>query len=165
HDVAATTSGSVAYDLDVPDFEAVPLAMSGLALTSMTTDRFVVAKDDAPMRAVLPAPPIAERDLPRRSEVWVYAEVYDNLGPIEHTTRITTTLTSASGAIVYHTTSDHDPKEFHGQHGTFRYRVRVPLADAAAGRCVLTVEARTTGDRPEIAKRQVPIVVADTMTP
>ncbi|HZR23920.1 MAG TPA: VWA domain-containing protein [Vicinamibacterales bacterium] len=165
HDVAATTSGSVAYDLDVPDFDTVPLAMSGLALTSMTTDRFVVAKDDAPMRAVLPAPPIAERDLPRRSEVWVYAEVYDNLGPIEHTTRITTTLTSASGAIVYHTTSDHDPKEFRGQHGTFRYRVRVPLADAAAGRCVITVEARTTGDRPEIAKRQVPIVVADTMTP
>jgi hypothetical protein len=158
-DANAGAVGSVTYDLDVPDFDKLPLAMSGVVLTSISAGRYVVAKDDASIHAVLPAPPITERSFPQGSEVWAFAEVYDNLGGASHLTEIATTLTSESGAVVYHVTSDHDPREFHGQHGTFRYRIRVPLTDAGPGAYVIAIEARTKGDSTAGAKREVPITV------
>lgn len=165
HDEAGNTTGSIGYDLDVPDFGGRPLAMSGLVLTSVESDRMVVAKPDAAMSQVLPAPPITARAFSQADQVWLFAEVYDALGDAPHTTTIATTLRSDTGAVVYTTTSDHDPAEFHGQHGTFRYRVRVPLAGVAAGSYVLSVEAHTNGRRVESAVQHVPIrVTADKVT-
>jgi hypothetical protein len=69
HDQAGGALGSVAYDLDVPDFQTIPLSMSGLVLTSIATGRMVVAKADAQMKDVLPAPPIAQRSFPQSNQI------------------------------------------------------------------------------------------------
>jgi VWFA-related protein len=160
-DQMGAATGSIGYDLDVPDFDNVPLALSGMVLTSLTTRRFVVAKADPQLQAVLPAPPITERTFSRGSEVWLFAEVYDNLGETPHRTAITTTLASDTGTVVYSSTSDHDPADFHGQHGTFRYRLRVPLSDLAPGRYVISIEAKTHEGPAETATREVPITVVE----
>jgi VWFA-related protein len=159
HDEAGGALGSVAYDLEVPDFYALPFSMSGLVLTSLATGRMVVAKADAQMKDVLPAPPIAERSFPQNDQVWLFAEVYDNAGSIPHTVTIETTLRSAGGAVVYQVDEEHASSEIAGPRGSYRYRARVPLRDLEPGAYVLTVTARARLGREETASRQVPMTV------
>ncbi len=78
HDTSGGAVGSVAYDLEVPDFYKLPFSMSGLVMTSPSTSQMVVVKADAELMNVLPAPPVAERSFPRSDEIVLFAEVYDN---------------------------------------------------------------------------------------
>jgi VWFA-related protein len=149
--------GSVAYDLDVPDFSKRLLGISGLVLTSLTTGRMEVAKADAEIKEMLPAPPIATRSFPQRDQIWIFAEVYDNVGDAPHTVNIGTTLTSESGAVVYTVAADHPSSEFVG--GVIKYRARVPLNDLEPGRYILAVNARASLGRSETTSQQVPISV------
>jgi VWFA-related protein len=162
HEVDGGTVGSVAYELDVPDFSAAPLTLSGLVLTSLATGRMEVAKADAQMKDVLPAPPIAVRTFPRSDQIWLFAEIYDNAGDTPHAVTIGTTVTSTTGTVVYKTSAEHPSSEFTGTHGIFRYRARVPLNDLEPGAYVLSVEARTRLGPPghdETARQQVLIEV------
>jgi hypothetical protein len=102
-----------------------------------------VAKADAQMKDVLPAPPIAVRTFPRSDQIWLFAEIYDNAGDTPHAVTIGTTVTSTTGTVVYKTSAEHPSSEFTGTHGIFRYRARVPLNDLEPAAYVLSVEART----------------------
>ena len=159
HDQSGGAVGSVAYDLDVPDFHTLPLSMSGLTITSIATSRMVVAKADGLMKDVLPAPPITERAFPQSDQLWFFAEIYDNAGETPHTVTIGTTVTSESGAVVYRLDAEHSSSEFNGPRGVFRHRGRVPLADLAPGAYVLKVEARAHLGRDETVSRQIPYTV------
>jgi hypothetical protein len=159
HDQSGGALGSVAYDLDVPDFHTLPLSMSGLAITSIATDRMVVAKADAPMKEVLPAPPITGRAFPQGDQLWFYAEIYDNAGDTLHTVTIGTTVTSGSGAVVYRLDAEHSSSEFNGPRGVFRHRGRIPLTDLPPGAYVLKIEARAHLARDEVVSRQIPYTV------
>jgi hypothetical protein len=143
----------------VPDFQTMPLSMSGLVLTSIATGRMVVAKADAQMKDVLPAPPITERSFPESDQLWFFAEIYDNVGSTPHTVTIRTTVTTESGTAVYTSDAEHSSTEFTGPRGVFRHRARVPLSDLAPGAYVLTLETRAHLSREEIASRQVPFTV------
>ncbi len=158
-DQAGGAVGSVAYDLDVPDFHALPLSLSGLTLTSIGTGRMVVAKADPVMKDVLPAPPIAGRVFPQNDQLWFFAEIYDNAGDTPHTVTIGTTVTSESGAVVYSLDTEHASSEFTGPRGVFRHRGRIPLNDFPPGAYVLTVEARAHVGRDERVSRQIPYTV------
>ena len=70
HDVAGGALGSVLYDLDVPDFEKAPLAMSGLVLTSAASSLSPTAKPDADLRQVLPGPAGGDARVSRRTISW-----------------------------------------------------------------------------------------------
>jgi len=159
HDQAGGALGSVAYDLEVPDFQTLPLSMSGLVLTSLATGRMVVAKADAQMKDVLPAPPITERSFPKSDQLWFFAEIYDKAGDMPHAVTIGTTVTAESGTVAYKSEAEHSSTEFTGARGVFRHRGRVPLTDLAPGAYVLTVETRTHLGREEVASRQVPFTV------
>jgi VWFA-related protein len=159
HDQAGGALGSLAYDLDVPDFGTMPLSMSGLVLTSINTGRMVVAKADPLMKDLLPAPPIIERSFPQSDQLWFLAEIYDNAGSTPHTLTIATTVTAASGTVAYKSEAEHSSTEFTGPRGVFRHRARVPLADVAPGAYVLSVETRMHLPREQTASRQVPFTV------
>jgi hypothetical protein len=159
HDQGGGALGSVAYDLEVPDFHALPFSMSGLVVTSLVTGRMVVAKADAQMKEVLPAPPIAERAFPQNDQVWLFAEVYDNTGNTPHVVTVATTVTAETGTLVYQVASEHPSSEFSGAKGTFRYRTRVPLNDLEPGAYVLTVQARAHPGLDGTASQKVPITV------
>ncbi len=161
-DQAGGALGSVPYDLDVPDFHTSPFSMSGLVVTSISTGRMVVAKEDAQMKDVLPAPPIAERSFPQNDQVWVYAEVYDNAGNTPHSVNIATTLTSASGAVVYKVDEDHASSAVGDPRATYKYRARVPLSDVVPGAYVLAIEARARLGREETVSHRLPITVTAT---
>ena len=158
-DGAGGAVGSVAYDLEVPDFYKLPFSMSGLVMTSLSTNAMVVVKADAQLMDVLPAPPVAERSFPQTDEIALFAEVYDNAGNSPHTVDIGTTVTSDDGKVVFKMDEERSSTEIGGPRGGYGYKARVPLRDLAPGSYVITVEARSRLGRDTMASRQVQIKV------
>jgi VWFA-related protein len=159
HDTSGGAVGSVAYDLEVPDFYKLPFSMSGLVMTSPSTSGMVVVKADAELMNVLPAPPVTERSFPRTDEIALFAEVYDNAGSTPHKVDIGTTVTADDGRVVYKQSEEHSSTEIGGARGGYGYTARVPLKDLAPGSYVITVEARSRLGRDVAASRQVQIDV------
>lgn len=143
NELASKAVGSVLYDLEVPDFSKTPLAMSGIALTSVASSRVPTVRPDEEMRQLLPAPPIATRIFPPDDEIALFAEVYDNAAATPHKVDITTTVTSDEGKVVFTAEETRDSSDIQGKSGGYGYTTRVPLKGLPAGLYVLKVEARS----------------------
>jgi VWFA-related protein len=159
HDEGGGAVGSVAYDLDVPDFYKLPFSMSGLIMTSLSTGSMVVVKADDQLKDLLPAPPVVERSFPQGDEIALFAEVYDNEARSPHKVDMETRLTSDAGNVVFKIDEARDSTEIGGARGGYGYTARVPLTDLAPGLYVLTVEAKSRLGRDAAASRQVQITV------
>jgi hypothetical protein len=157
---AGGRAGSTVYDLEVPDYSAAPLMLSGLVLSS----------DDALQTPTMPirtealafpsGPPAARRSFSQGDQLTVFGEVYDNARTdAARAASMTTTLRNATGAVVRTTTSRVSPPAQDARSAVFRFISRVPLADIAPGRYVIRVDARGDfGDRPS-ASRDIQILV------
>ena len=77
-------TGSVHYDLVVPDFAREPLSVSGLILASAASGAVPTAGAIPELGDVLPAPPTTARVFSTQDEIAVLAEVYDNQGAQPH---------------------------------------------------------------------------------
>jgi VWFA-related protein len=156
-DVNGGAAGSVLYDIDVPDYEARGLSMSGLSLAATSGTAMLMARNDEEIRKVLPTSPVAQRAFSSNDELTVYAEVYETAGVPPHKVEITSTLTSDAGTALFRMAQERDGAELQG--AGFRHVVRIPLTDMPAGRYVVTVEARSRVPGPEPVRREVPIQV------
>jgi VWFA-related protein len=147
----AVSTGSVHYDLEVPDFSKERLVMSGLVLSSRTGDAALTLGADASFGGALPAPPTALRDFPVNDELALYAEVYDNVLKPPHQVDITSTIRTDVGREVYRASEARASGELGGSKGGFGYTARIPLKGLPPGLYVLTVEAgsRLGNDEPE----------------
>ena len=160
-DVVGGAIGSLSYDLEVPDFVKNPLTISGVALTSMAGSHLVTVRPDEPLRAVLPAPPIAMRTFPQNDELALFAEVYERAGAPPHSIDIAAIVRSDEGTVVFKQEEERRSAELQGASGGYGYQARVPLSDLEPGLYVLTLEARSRlGDHPA-AVRQVPFRVVE----
>ncbi len=147
--------GSVIYDLDVPDFYKLPMAMSGVTITSMAGSAMMTAKPDEQLKAVLPAPPIAMRTFAQNDELAIFTEVYDNSGKGPHKVDIVTSVLTDEGKPVFKVEDVRDSSELGGAKGGYGYTTRVPLADLAPGLYVLNVDAKSRLGNDNVANRQV----------
>ena len=143
HETGGGALGSVLYDLDVPDFYKTAFSMSGLAITSMAASVLPTAKADELLRAMLPAPPSAQRTFPPNDELAIFAEVYDNAASTAHKVDITTTVTSDTAKVVFKAAEERSSSDIQGKSGGYGYATRVPLRDIEPGIYVLKVEARS----------------------
>jgi hypothetical protein len=151
-DVATGTVGALSYDLEIPDYQKLPLSMSGLLLTSTSGSATPTARGDAELQRLLPGPPTSLRTFPQTDELVLFAEVYDRTGATPHTVDITTTLKSVGGRIVFEHSDERSSAELQGANGGYGHTVTVPMSELEPGRYVLTVEARSRlGD---VASRQ-----------
>jgi len=156
-DGARNVTGSVLYDLDVPDFAAEPLAMSGVVLGVTRAAPPAMARDEA-IEAALGATPVTRRRLSAADgEVVAHAEVYDR-EPAPHDLTITATLRGAAGTVVFDDAERHRSPDA-GAGGTHRYTVQVPLADVPPGDYVLTVEAASHGSAGRTVQRRIPLAI------
>ena len=135
--------GSLAHDVDVPDFSKGLLTMSGIAISSAYASRVATANPDPGFKDVLPSPPTAVRDFPRGDELALFVEVYDNQGKTPHRVAIKTTIAADDGRLAFSASDERRSEELQGARGGYGYVLKVPLAGFAPGRYVLRVEAQT----------------------
>ena len=150
-------TGSVHYDLVVPDFLKDPLSVSGIMVASRTSAGVPTAGAIPDLGDALPAPPTTARTFSASDELAVLAEVYDNEGAQPHSVGITTTLKAEGRVQVFANSETRSSKELGGARGGYGYTTKIPLKDLAPGLYVLTIEARSTLGRTDAASRQVQI--------
>jgi VWFA-related protein len=165
HDNGNATSGSVTYDLEVPDFSKQPLSMSGVLLTSLSGAEMATIKQDELVKEVMPAPPIAARSFPQNDEIAIFAEIYDNAVGTPHRVDIVTTLQTDDGRVLFKAEEERASSELQGAKGGYGYATRIPLTDIAPGLYVLNVQARSRLGSEVGVGRQIRITITPAQGP
>ena len=150
-------TGSVHYDLVVPDFLKDPLNISGIVVTSRTAGEVPTAGVIPDLGDALPGPPTTAREFSTADELAVLAEVYDNEGAQSHSVDITSTLKAEGRVQVFTNSERRSSKELGGTRGGYGYTTRIPLRDLAPGLYVLRVEAKSSLGRSEATARELQI--------
>jgi len=153
-------SGSVLYDIEVPDFTKGPLALSGISLTSVETSGLHVSSGRNALTEVMPGPMTAIRQFSGNDRLAVYAEVYDNIGDKEtHTVTVRTVLRTEEGVPVRTVAAERSSAVMNRRQDGYGFLFEIPLTGIASGSYVLHVEAiANAGDRPR-QSRSIPIRV------
>jgi VWFA-related protein len=153
---AGGRTGSVFYDLVVPDFAAEGLAMSGVLVTSTASSAMPTARPDEQFRDLLPAPATAVREFDGRDTLATFVEVYDNTKANDARVDITTQLLADDGRSVFQTAEVRAKSELQGSRGGYGVATRIPLQELPAGLYVLKVEAASRLGGVAPASQQVP---------
>jgi hypothetical protein len=139
------TAGSVVSDLEVPDFYKLPLAMSGLTLTSSAASQAPTARvKDDPVGLLLMRSPVAVREFTRDDQLTLFAEIYENQQNLPpHKIDITTEVRAEGGRVVFSNREERSSTELQGGRGGYGYTVQIPLKDFAAGLYVVHVQGKS----------------------
>jgi len=154
-------TGSVFYDLDVPDFRKERLMLGGLLMTTPSVQQTPSIQPDPLVSKLLPAPATSRREFPRSDVLALYTEIYDNDASRQaRRIDVTVRLISEGGTDVLASrdelangTAGEKPWEMYG------YAKRIPLKEVAPGRYVLRVEAAVRGAAAAPATREALITV------
>jgi hypothetical protein len=149
-------SGSVVYDIEVPDFEEEELVLSGVSLTSVETSAQRVSAGRNLLTGVLPGPLTATRQFSISDRIAVYAEVYDNSPPTDPVT-VSAELRTLAGAAVRSATSEKSSNTLNQRRSGNAYLLEVPLEGVPPAAYVLRVQATASDVR--IRSRDIPILV------
>ena len=142
-DGGSGATGSVLYDVEVPDFAKESLTMSGLLLSSAYASRIPTANPDPDLKDVLPGQPTAMRDFPRNDQLALFTEVYDNQTNVAHRVSIKTTVIADDGKVMHTAEDERKSEELQGAKGGYGYATTIDTKTLAPGRYVLRVEATT----------------------
>ena len=158
-------TGSVFYDLTVPDFTKEKFNMSGVVLTAATAQVTPTAEADKVLQQALPGPPTTRREFYPIDVLAIYAEVYDRYWTdVPHTVDVTTRLVDEQGKEVTRTADTRKSSEFQSaatKGGFFGYSAQVPLADVKPGRYMLEVEAKARLKDAPAVRREMLITVVE----
>jgi hypothetical protein len=148
------TTGSVVYDLDVPDFSKAPLTLSGVTIGSAATARIFSMNTKTAFASALPGNVTATREFDSGDVIGLYVEAYENLRNVTpHTVTFTAELRAEGGTAVRKASEDRSSAELQGSRGGFGFNTQLPLNDVTPGLYVIHVEARAnTGDRPAVSR-------------
>jgi VWFA-related protein len=147
-------SGSVVYDLDVPDFSKSALMMSGVTLGSMATSQITTMNSKAVFAATLPGNITSTRVFDAGDDLGIYTEVYETVkNDPPHTVSLTAQLRAEGGTVVRAVSNERSSSELRGSRGGYGFTARLPLTDVPPGLYVVHLEARANaGDRPTVSK-------------
>ena len=152
--------GTVFYDLDVPDFERSPLAMSGLLLSAPSAQRVMTMQPDETVSKVLPGSPTSRRTFSTSDPLAVYAEIYAAAGQASPRVDVTTRLIAQSGQEVSVSRDElSSPATGRDKSATYSLSRTIPLGEVPPGAYLLRVEAQRRGDPDRTAVRETPITV------
>ena len=154
-------TGSVFYDLDVPDFRKEKLMLGGLLMTTPSVQQTPSIQPDPVVSKLLPAPATSRREFPQSDVLALYTEIYDN-----DTSRqprhidVSLRVVSENGSEVLvsrdelvNGTAGEKPWDIYG------YAKRIPLKGLAPGRYVVRIEAAVRGKDDATATREAPITI------
>lgn len=150
--------GTVAYDLEVPDYSRTTFMLSGLALTSSSANAYVTTAPDPLLKHVLPPAPIATRAFDRQERLAAFVELYVTPGPVPSGVDFVATVRSAAKGRTIFSTRDTRALEASTRSLTHGFKAEVPLRDFTPGMYVLRVEATSTAKGQSIY-REIPFEV------
>ena len=149
-------SGTVIYDLEVPDFSKRGLSMSGVVLTTAIDEELVVRHQD-PLKGIIADVPTTTRTFAAGDALAVSAVVYGNGGPSSRSLAASVELQTADGRRVRGAERQIQPADMpRGEH-TLTEALR--LDGLAPGAYVIQVEAKSATDPKLAVTRRVPIEV------
>ncbi|HTM03999.1 MAG TPA: VWA domain-containing protein [Vicinamibacterales bacterium] len=147
-----SATGSVVYDVDVPNFSTT-IGVSSVVLTSRAISEGATIVADADLRGDLPAPPGALRTFAKDDQLTVLTEVYDNRQtPGE--LLVNASVTTPDGDVVKKV-----PLTPISGSDRPRYIATVPLDGYAPGKYVLIVDARAQANAQAVLAPPVPFSV------
>src|SRR5688572_19140251 len=154
-------TGSVFYDLDVPDFRKEKLMLGGLLMTTPSVQQTPSIQPDPVVSKLLPAPATSRREFPQSDVLALYTEIYDNDSSRQaRRIDVTVRLVAEDGSNIIvsreelvNGTSGEKPWDIYG------FAKRIPLKALAPGRYVLRVEAVVRGGETAPATREAIITV------
>jgi hypothetical protein len=142
-------TGSVFYDLEVPDFRKDKLMMGGLLVASNLAQQTPSIQPDKVLEKVMPAPATSRREFSQRDLIALYTEIYDNIGSAQaRHIDIAVRIVSADGKDAFAVRDVLEnggvaPKKAWEIYG---YSKEIPLKNIAPGRYALRVEAQVRGN-------------------
>ena len=148
-DEVAGMTGTVFYDLEVPDFRKEKLMMGGLVLASAAGQQTPSIQPDPVLSKMMPAPATSRREFSQRDILALYTEIYDNIESQQaRRLDIAVRMLSESGAEVFAVRDEVEnggvaPKKPWDIYG---YSKEIELKNVAPGRYVLRVEAQVRGN-------------------
>jgi hypothetical protein len=157
-------TGSVFYDLLVPDFSQQPLMIGGLLLTAPSSQQSLSAAPDPAVAKLLPGSATSRREFTQSDTLSLLSEIYDNsssrqLRNIDATVR----LLGESGVEVFaarDSLSNGGPGSAQNW-DAYSYTKDIPLKSVAPGRYLLRVEAQVRGsntkDQPAAAETVITV--------
>ena len=152
-------SGGVLYDLEVPDFTAGGLSMSGLALFS-TAAAGAVTITREPVSPLLPTPATTRRVFEAEDTLVVFGEVYENARRApRHNVEIRTELRSDVGEVVRRSTDVRTPAE--SSERGFGFSTALPLSGLAPGLYLVHAEAQSSLDGSAAVSRTIQIRIRE----
>jgi VWFA-related protein len=153
-------SGSVLYDLEVPDFYGEGLSMSGVSLTVAAERAVPTVMGKDPLANVLPGPPVATREFGREDVLALFTEFYENMPDAPpHVVDLGTTVRGADGRIVFEQSEERSSTDLQGASGGYGYSLQIPLRDMTPGTYVIRVEGNSRGDVDAVVGRDLLISV------
>jgi VWFA-related protein len=151
-------SGSVLYDLDVPDFRQLPWSMSGVALTAASAGAVATITPRDPLAGFLPAPPTTAREFDRGDELALFAEFYEHMpGAPPHQVEFRAELRAEGGRVAREVAEERSSTELQGRSGGYGFAARLPLDGLDPGLYVLHVEGRSRAGAQPAASRDIQI--------
>jgi len=152
----AGLTGNVLYDIEVPDFYAPGLSMSGLALSSALASAGPTVKPKDPLATGLTGPPAALREFDRRDTLALFAEFYENLrNAPTHMVDVSTTMRDETGRVVFEHREQRSSTDLQGAAGGYGYGIQIPLRDIEPGTYLLRVEGDSRADNTAPLGREV----------
>jgi hypothetical protein len=151
---AGGATGTVPYDLELPDYARVPFGLSGLVMTSSSADLLATANADPLLKDALPAAPVATRTFSAAETLTVYTEAYERSPQKHGITFVATVHRVTDGRKVFESNDRRDAERGSQAHA---FRADIPLNNVPPGRYVLGVEAISALG--PTARRDVPFEV------
>jgi VWFA-related protein len=135
-------SGSVLYDLEIPDFYKEAFVMSGVALTSAAAPLTPTVNAKNPLGDFLPGPATASREFEVGDTLMFFTEFYENGQSNPHKIDLKAELRADGGRVVLSAIEERDSSEVRGG-GGYGFAGRLPLSDLTPGLYVLHVEGKS----------------------
>lgn len=155
-DTNGSLIGTVAYDLDVPEFAKPALAMSGLVIASRRTAQIPTPRPDPIFEQELAGQPTTVRTFAPDDVLSVGADIYLNGPAGQRPVDVVTTLTSSAGLAVFRAQDTYEPQD--GVKAALRV-TQISLKNFAAGTYVVRVTAKARVGTDPPVEHAVPITI------
>jgi len=154
-EIGTNRTGSVHYDLEVPDYGQTPLALSGVAISSKRATLMPTARADEKLQSLLGGPPTTARAFAAGDTLTAYVELYT---ADTETARVDleTQVMGPDGRIVFRSRDELSASQL--QRTGYGHKVDVPLS-GPGGDYVLRIAATPRTNNALPAVREVPFYV------